>query len=51
MKRRSGRRYFTVLRVGFIRAFCIYCLVSAVTTALLTAAAVRHWQATHMPPE
>jgi len=43
--------YFMVLQVGFIRAFCIYCLVSAVTTVLLAIAAVRHWRATRMPGE
>jgi uncharacterized membrane protein len=41
--------YFMVLQVGYIRAFCIYCLVSAVTTVLLTATAVSHWQATRRP--
>ncbi len=40
-----------VLQVGFIRAFRIYCLVSAVTTVLFTVAAVRHLRATHMPEE
>ena len=34
--------YFMVLQLGFIRAFCIYCLVSAVSTLLLTVAAVSH---------
>jgi uncharacterized membrane protein len=34
--------YFMVLQVGYIRAFCIYCLVSAVITVLLTVAAVAH---------
>jgi uncharacterized membrane protein len=34
--------YFMVLQVGYIKAFCIYCLVSAVTTVLLTVTAVRH---------
>jgi uncharacterized membrane protein len=28
--------YFMVLQIGYIRAFCIYCLVSALTTVLLT---------------
>ncbi len=37
--------YFMVLQVGFIRAFCVYCLVSAVTTVLLAITAVRHWRA------
>ena len=40
--------YFMVLQVGFIHAFCIYCLVSAVTTVLLTITAARHWQATRL---
>ena len=34
--------YFMALQVGYIRAFCIYCLVSAVSTVLLTVAAVWH---------
>src|SRR5271166_2791375 len=34
--------YFMVLQLGFISAFCIYCLVSAVTTVLLAVAAVAH---------
>jgi len=38
--------YFMVLQVGFIRAFCIYCLVSAVTTVLLAVTAAWHWRAT-----
>lgn len=38
--------YFMVLQIGFIRAFCIYCLVSAVTTILLLVTAVRHARAT-----
>ena len=38
--------YFMVLQLGFIRAFCIYCLVSAVTTVLLAVAAVAHWKVT-----
>ncbi|MGA7453643.1 MAG: vitamin K epoxide reductase family protein [Rhodoplanes sp.] len=36
--------YFMILQVGFIRAFCVYCLVSAVTTVLLTMTAVVHWK-------
>jgi uncharacterized membrane protein len=35
--------YFMVLQIGYIKAFCIYCLVSAVTTVLLTVTAVWHW--------
>lgn len=34
--------YFMVLQLRYIRAFCIYCLVSAVSTLLLTVAAVSH---------
>jgi len=34
--------YFMVLQFGYIHAFCIYCLISAVTTALLTVTAVSH---------
>jgi uncharacterized membrane protein len=34
--------YFMILQFGYIRAFCIYCLVSAVITILLTLAAVTH---------
>jgi hypothetical protein len=34
--------YFMYLQLGFIRAVCIYCLVSAVTTLLLLVAAFRH---------
>src|SRR6266540_4134772 len=32
--------YFMVLQFGYIHAFCIYCLISAVTTVLLAVAAV-----------
>jgi uncharacterized membrane protein len=41
--------YFMVLQFGYIRAFYIYCLVSAVTTALLAVAAVWHLKATQLP--
>ena len=34
--------YFMILQVAFIHAFCIYCLVSALTTVLLLAAALAH---------
>ena len=34
--------YFIYLQVNFIHAFCIYCLVSAVTTLLLLIAALWH---------
>ena len=40
--------YFMVLQLGFIRAFCIYCLVSAVTTILLAVAAIAHWKVTRV---
>jgi uncharacterized membrane protein len=36
--------YFMVLQLGYIRALCIYCLVSAVSTVLLTIAAVSHFK-------
>jgi len=40
------------LQLGFIRAVCIYCLISAVTTFLLLFAAIWHFQATrHLPQE
>jgi len=38
--------YFMVLQVSYIRSFCIYCLVSAVTTVLLAGTALAHWRAT-----
>jgi uncharacterized membrane protein len=41
--------YFMVLQVGYIRAFCVYCLVSALTTVLLAVAATVHLRA--MPVE
>ena len=34
--------FFMVLHIAFIRAFCIYCLISAVTTVLLAATAIVH---------
>jgi uncharacterized membrane protein len=37
--------YFMVLQVAYIHAFCIYCLVSAITTILLTVAAAWHVKA------
>ncbi len=37
--------YFMYLQIGFIHAFCIYCLVSAVTTVLLFSAALLHLRA------
>jgi uncharacterized membrane protein len=38
--------YFSYLQVTFIHAFCIYCLVSAITTLLLFIAAISHFRAT-----
>ena len=38
--------YFMYLQIEFIHAFCIYCLVSAVMTALLLVAAFLHRRAT-----
>ena len=37
--------YFMVWQIAFIHAFCIYCLVSAVTTLLLFIAALSHVRA------
>ncbi|HML07882.1 MAG TPA: vitamin K epoxide reductase family protein [Xanthobacteraceae bacterium] len=34
--------YFMHLEVSFIHAFCVYCLVSAITTVLLLMVAVAH---------
>jgi len=34
--------YFMYVQVTFIHAFCIYCLISAILTVLLVAAAIRH---------
>jgi uncharacterized membrane protein len=38
--------YFAYLQIAFIHAFCIYCLVSAITTLLLLVAAISHVRAT-----
>ena len=38
--------YFMYLQIAFIHAFCIYCLISAVTTLLLLVAALSHFKAT-----
>ena len=38
--------YFMILQFAFIHAFCIYCLVSAVTTFALLAAAIAHGRVT-----
>jgi uncharacterized membrane protein len=34
--------YFIYLQVNYIRAFCVYCLISAITTLVLFVAAVWH---------
>jgi uncharacterized membrane protein len=36
--------YFMILQFGYIRAFCIYCLVSAVMTILLAVTAIAHFR-------
>ena len=41
--------YFMVLELGIIRAFCIYCLISALATVLFAVAAVLHLKITRMP--
>ncbi len=38
--------YAMILQLGAIRAVCVYCLISAVTTLILLTAAIRHFQAT-----
>ena len=38
--------YFMILQFAVIHAFCVYCLVSAVTTFALLAAAIAHVRAT-----
>ncbi len=38
---------FMYIQFTYIRAFCIYCLISAVTTLLFFIAALRHFIATH----
>jgi uncharacterized membrane protein len=40
--------YFAYLQIAFIHAFCIYCLVSAVTTVVLAVAAVAHLKAARL---
>jgi uncharacterized membrane protein len=40
--------YFMVLQFSYIHAFCIYCLISAVTTVLLTVTALSHLRATRV---
>ena len=38
--------YFMVLQIGTIRAFCIYCAVSGLTTLLLVISTGAHWSST-----
>jgi uncharacterized membrane protein len=38
--------YFMYVQITFIHAFCIYCLISAVLTLVLLAAALAHFKAT-----
>jgi uncharacterized membrane protein len=40
--------YFMYIQFTFIKAFCIYCLVSAVLTLLLLIAALSHFRATRI---
>jgi uncharacterized membrane protein len=40
--------YFMFLQVAYIRAFCIYCLVSAITTVLLATVAATHLRAARL---
>jgi len=40
--------YFMMLQVGYIHAFCVYCVVSALTTVLLAVAAALHSRATRV---
>lgn len=42
----SSSIYFMLVQFTFIHAFCIYCLISAVLTLLLLAAALVHFRAT-----
>src|SRR5215468_6451314 len=37
--------YFSYLQVTFIHAFCLYCLISAITTVLLFITAISHFRA------
>ena len=42
--------YFMYVQISFIHAFCIYCLVSAVTTLLLLVAALSHRRVASVDP-
>jgi uncharacterized membrane protein len=41
--------WFMYIQFNFIRAFCIYCLISAALTLLLLIAAISHARATRSP--
>jgi uncharacterized membrane protein len=41
--------YFMYIQFAFIRAFCIYCLISAMLTLLLLNGALAHFRATRQP--
>jgi len=40
--------YFAYLQITFIHAFCIYCLISGITTLFLFIAAISHFRATRI---
>ena len=42
--------YFMYVQLGYIRAVCIYCILSAITTLLLLVAALWHFRATSVDP-
>jgi uncharacterized membrane protein len=42
--------YFIYLQVAFIHAFCIYCVVSAITTLFLLVTALSHLRMTSVKP-
>jgi uncharacterized membrane protein len=42
--------YFMILQIGYIRAFCVYCLGSALTTVLLAVSAITHFRAMAVVP-
>jgi uncharacterized membrane protein len=44
-----GSIFFMYIQFAHIRAFCIYCLISAVLTLLLLVAALVHFRATRRP--
>jgi uncharacterized membrane protein len=42
--------YFMYVQFNFIRAFCIYCLISAALTVLLVLSALFHMRMSRLPP-